>query len=88
MIISLVGIITCLIALAIVFYEAAAHAPRISFAETSNFGVNSTCPAYTTAQNPASWNCMTCLKGTSGCAFCANQGNEVNLLKLLIVFAF
>ncbi|XP_021766769.1 LOW QUALITY PROTEIN: inositol transporter 4-like [Chenopodium quinoa] len=78
MIISLVGIITCLIALAIVFYEAAAHAPKISFAETSNFGVNSTCSAYTAAQNPASWNCMTCLKRTSGCAFCANQGNELH----------
>uniref|UniRef100_A0A803M1K5 Major facilitator superfamily (MFS) profile domain-containing protein n=1 Tax=Chenopodium quinoa TaxID=63459 RepID=A0A803M1K5_CHEQI len=77
MIISLFGIITCLIALAIVFYQAAAHAPRISVAESTHFGVNSTCPAFSNAQNPATWNCMTCLKSTSGCAFCANQGNEL-----------
>lgn len=78
MIISMFGIITCLVVLAIVFYQAAAHAPRISTAESTHFGVNSTCPSFTSAHNPATWNCMTCLKANSDCAFCANQGNQVN----------
>ncbi|KMT04184.1 hypothetical protein BVRB_8g184790 [Beta vulgaris subsp. vulgaris] len=78
MIISMVGIITCLVVLAIVFYQAAAHAPKISLAESTHFGVNSTCSAFTSAQNPATWNCMTCLKAASDCSFCANKGNELH----------
>lgn len=85
MIISMVGIITCLVVLAIVFYQAAAHAPKISLAESTHFGVNSTCSAFTSAQNPATWNCMTCLKAASDCSFCANKGNEVILLNYSLV---
>lgn len=78
MIISMFGIITCLIVLAIVFYQAAAHAPQISYAESTHFGLNSTCPAYTSARNPATWNCMTCLNASADCAFCASKGNELH----------
>ncbi|KAK9706318.1 hypothetical protein RND81_07G116200 [Saponaria officinalis] len=78
MIISMFGIITCLIVLAIVFYQAAEHAPRVSYLESTHFGVNSTCAAFNSAQNPASWNCMTCLKAASECAFCTNQANELH----------
>lgn len=78
MIISLFGIITCLIVVSVVFYQAAAHAPRISTADSTHFGLNSTCPGYVSAQSPATWNCMTCLKSTSDCAFCASQGNELH----------
>nr|AAF91432.1 putative Na+/myo-inositol symporter [Mesembryanthemum crystallinum] len=77
MIISMFGIITCLIVLAIGFFQAAAHAPKISHAESTHFGLNSTCPAYTTTRNPATWNCMTCLQAASECAFCTNKGNQL-----------
>lgn len=77
-IISLIGIIACLVALSAVFYQAASNAPRISGLESSYFGGNSTCPTYTTATNAASWNCMKCLK--VGCAFCANKASEVSSL--------
>ncbi|PRQ59468.1 putative major facilitator, sugar transporter, major facilitator superfamily [Rosa chinensis] len=70
MIISMVGIITCLVVLPVVFFQAAAHAPRIGNLESTHFGSNSTCPAYVSAPNPASWYCMTCLKAQ--CGFCAN----------------
>ncbi|KAL6200882.1 hypothetical protein ACLB2K_024597 [Fragaria x ananassa] len=73
MIISMVGIITCLVVLSVVFFEAAAHAPRISNLESTHFGSNSTCPAYVSAPNPTSWNCMTCLKAE--CGFCANSAS-------------
>ncbi|KAK9935889.1 hypothetical protein M0R45_012762 [Rubus argutus] len=71
MIISMIGIITCLVVLSVVFFEAAAHAPRISNLESTHFGSNSTCPAYVSAPNPASWSCMTCLKAK--CGFCASS---------------
>lgn len=79
MLISMVAIITCLVALAGVFYGAAAHAPHISNFESSHFGGNSTCPSYIRTSNPSSWNCMTCLKASSDCAFCANGANSVSL---------
>ncbi|GAB2298966.1 Sugar (and other) transporter [Dionaea muscipula] len=76
MIISMFGIITCLIILAIAFDQAAVHAPLISYAESTHFGLNATCPAYIKAPNPGSWNCMKCVRTHSDCAFCANKGNE------------
>ncbi|KAL3519311.1 hypothetical protein ACH5RR_017460 [Cinchona calisaya] len=76
MIISMFGIITCLVVLSFMFYEASTHAPRISHAESFNFGVNSTCPTFAQASNPASWNCMTCLKTSPKCAFCSNAASE------------
>lgn len=76
MLISMIGIITCLVVLSVVFFEAAAHAPRISNLESTHFGSNSTCPAYVSAPNPASWNCMTCLKAK--CGFCASSVQAVS----------
>ncbi|KAL5771693.1 hypothetical protein ACOSP7_015847 [Xanthoceras sorbifolium] len=74
MIISMVGIITCLVALTIVFSLASAHAPSISPLESAHFGANSTCPAYQNANNAGQWNCMSCLKAE--CSFCSHGGNE------------
>ncbi|KAI4296013.1 hypothetical protein L6164_036003 [Bauhinia variegata] len=74
MIISMIGIITSLIVLSATFYQAAQHAPAISHQDSLNFGVNSTCQAYTTAPNFSSWNCMQCLQ--VDCAFCASGGNQ------------
>ncbi|XP_062013614.1 inositol transporter 4-like [Rosa rugosa] len=72
MIISMLGIISCLIVLAGVFFYAASHSPTVSHLESNHFGTNTTCPAYVSATNPAAWNCMTCLKSTE-CAFCASK---------------
>ncbi|XP_071723857.1 inositol transporter 4 [Rutidosis leptorrhynchoides] len=74
MIISMIGIISCLIVLSIVFIQASNHAPKISSLESSEFGTNSTCPTYTSAPNAAKWSCMSCLKAE--CAFCSHAGNE------------
>ncbi|KAJ7946391.1 Inositol transporter like [Quillaja saponaria] len=74
MIISMFGIITCLVVLSAVFYQAAAHAPAISSQESLHFGNNSTCQAYLSAPDAARWDCMRCLK--FDCAFCANGASE------------
>ncbi|KAJ7967804.1 Inositol transporter like [Quillaja saponaria] len=74
MIISMIGIITCLVVLSGVFYQAATHAPAISNQESLHFGNNSTCPTYLSAPDSSAWNCMKCLK--AGCAFCANGASE------------
>ncbi|XP_010449779.1 PREDICTED: inositol transporter 4-like [Camelina sativa] len=74
MIISMFGIITCLIILASVFSQAAIHAPKIDAMESRTFAPNATCPAYVplAAENapPSRWNCMKCLR--SECGFCAS----------------
>lgn len=77
MIISMLGIISCLIVLAGVFFYAAAHSPAISHLESNQFGTNTTCPAYVSAPNPTAWNCMTCLKSPD-CAFCASKVENVS----------
>ncbi|TYI23691.1 hypothetical protein ES332_A06G182400v1 [Gossypium tomentosum] len=74
MIISMFGIISCLVILSIVFFQAASHAPKISQLESTHFAANATCPSFLSAPNPTSWNCMSCLKAE--CAFCANGANE------------
>ncbi|XP_027368650.1 inositol transporter 4 [Abrus precatorius] len=74
MLISMIGIIVCLLVLSVTFFEAARHAPAISNADTLTFGANSTCQPYTKAPNFSSWNCMQCLKAE--CAFCANSQSE------------
>ncbi|GJU11698.1 inositol transporter 4 [Tanacetum coccineum] len=75
MIISMIGIITCLIILAVMFFQASVHAPTVSIVESNHFGVNNTCLDFRTSPKPASWNCMTCLRASSHCAFCANGEN-------------
>ncbi|OIW19781.1 hypothetical protein TanjilG_27320 [Lupinus angustifolius] len=70
MLISMIGIIVCLIVLSGTFLYAAQHAPAISNQDTLAFGANSTCKAYTTTPNLSSWSCTQCLQAE--CAFCAN----------------
>ncbi|XWS19302.1 hypothetical protein CRYUN_Cryun31cG0003900 [Craigia yunnanensis] len=74
MIISMFGIITCLLVLSIVFFQAASHSPKIDQFESTHYATNATCPSFVSAANPASWNCMSCLKAE--CGFCANGANE------------
>lgn len=81
MIVSMFGIISCLVILSIVFFQAASHAPKISQLESTHFATNATCPSFLSASNPTSWNCMSCLKAE--CAFCANGANEVSILTRL-----
>ncbi|XP_073150962.1 inositol transporter 4-like [Henckelia pumila] len=76
MIISMFGIIICLVTLSVLFYEASEHSPRISTFESTHFGTNSTCSSFLQATQPSSWNCMSCLKAASHCGFCANGDNK------------
>ncbi|KAK9681428.1 hypothetical protein RND81_10G001400 [Saponaria officinalis] len=79
MLVSMIGIIVCLVALGLVFYEAAATSPKISLTDSSHFGMNSTCSLYTSAPNPSSWSCARCLRTNRQCAFCASKVNfQVN----------
>ncbi|CAA0829441.1 Inositol transporter 4 [Striga hermonthica] len=74
MIISMIGIISCLVVLSAVFYRSSVTAPGISPAETVSFGGNSTCQAYTNAPDASSWGCMRCLQETN-CGYCSASGN-------------
>ncbi|KAL2339259.1 hypothetical protein Fmac_013705 [Flemingia macrophylla] len=74
LLVSIVGIIVCLVITSVIFFEAASHAPSISNRDSLNFGANSTCHAYTSAPNFSSWNCMQCLHAE--CAFCANSDSH------------
>ncbi|XAR65740.1 hypothetical protein NMG60_11009950 [Bertholletia excelsa] len=76
MLLSMIGIIACLVALSIVFFEAASHSPAISMVESTQYGRNSTCSSYLTAQEPSSWSCTKCLKAASDCSFCAHGSNK------------
>ncbi|GER56324.1 sugar transporter family protein [Striga asiatica] len=76
MIVSMFGIIACLVALSVVFYEAADHAPRVGRVESARFRRNSTCLEYVGSGEPLTWNCMTCLRAASNCAFCANGDSK------------
>ncbi|XP_022764498.1 inositol transporter 4-like [Durio zibethinus] len=73
MLISMAGIILCLVTLSIMFLEAASHAPEINQFDT-DFPTNATCPSFLSLPKPLSWNCMSCLK--AGCGFCSNRANE------------
>ncbi|KAL0353298.1 UNVERIFIED_CONTAM: Inositol transporter 4 [Sesamum angustifolium] len=76
MIISMFGIIICLLALATMFYEASDHAPPVSSLESLHFGRNATCATFLQASQPSNWNCMKCLKASSDCGFCANGDSK------------
>lgn len=78
MIISMIGIITCLVVLSIVFYQASATAPKISPSDSAFFGANSTCQAYTAAPDAPSWSCMKCLSKDVDCGYCSAIGNVVS----------
>ncbi|KAL0388935.1 UNVERIFIED_CONTAM: Inositol transporter 4 [Sesamum radiatum] len=75
MIISMIGIISCLVVLSIVFFQASATAPKISAKETAFFGGNSTCQAYMKADDAAAWGCMRCLGKQASCAYCSAAGD-------------
>ncbi|KAK4417886.1 Inositol transporter 4 [Sesamum alatum] len=74
MIISMIGIISCLVALSIIFFQASVTAPKISPTETAFFGGNSTCEAYTKANDATAWGCTTCLQKEAGCGYCSAGG--------------
>ncbi|PPR95842.1 hypothetical protein GOBAR_AA24846 [Gossypium barbadense] len=74
MLISMMGIITCLLALTVVFWQAAIRSPQLNMLESTQFGANGTCPSFKSAADAPSWNCMSCLKAE--CGFCANAVNE------------
>ncbi|XP_049379561.1 inositol transporter 4 [Solanum stenotomum] len=76
MIVSMFGIITCLVVLSVLFMQASIHSPRISAFESNHFGSNSTCSAFLNAPGVSSWNCMSCLQASSDCAFCSNGNNK------------
>ena len=67
--ISLFGVVFSLAMLTVSFRESEIHAPMVSAIGTSEF--NNTCPDYKAAANPGEWSCMTCLKASPSCGFCA-----------------
>ncbi|OVA15121.1 Sugar/inositol transporter [Macleaya cordata] len=72
---SMCGIVACFFGLTVMFKLAADNSPTVSrFEAIFNFG-NNTCSTYKTALDAASWNCMTCLQASSGCGFCAIEGD-------------
>lgn len=78
MIVSMIGIITCLVVLSVVFFQASATAPKVSRQETAYFGANSTCQAYRNSPDLSSWGCMRCLHKDTDCGFCSAEGNVVS----------
>lgn len=79
MIISMFGIITCLVILSAIFFRAASTSPSVSTFESETFGKNSTCPAFLDASDSSSWDCSKCLEYSS-CAFCSNKDGKVSVL--------
>jgi len=73
---SLCGVVVSLVVLTVVFHETTTHSPMVSSIETSHFN-SSTCPGYSKAINPSEWDCMTCLKASPECGFCASRANKV-----------
>ncbi|KAA3489000.1 inositol transporter 4-like [Gossypium australe] len=67
MLISMMGIITCLLALTVVFWLAAIRSPQLNMLESTQFGANATCPSFKSAADAPSWNCMSCLKAECVC---------------------
>nr|GMD92324.1 inositol transporter 4-like [Ipomoea batatas] len=55
---SMLGTITCLVVLSVLFQQASVHSPPVSVFESNHFGVNTTCPSFLKASNPASWSCI------------------------------
>ncbi|ESW10446.1 hypothetical protein PHAVU_009G210200 [Phaseolus vulgaris] len=72
---SLCGVVVSLVVLTVVFHQTTTHSPMVSTVETSHF--NNTCPGYTTTMNPSQWDCMTCLKASPECGFCASRANKL-----------
>ncbi|CAN4126972.1 unnamed protein product [Withania somnifera] len=62
MIVSMFGIISCLVILSVLFMQASKHVPLVSAFESNHFGSNSTCSA--------------CLQASKDSAFCSNGNNK------------
>ncbi|CAH9116497.1 unnamed protein product [Cuscuta epithymum] len=77
MIISMLGTIISLVVLSVLFKQASIHSPAVSVYESNHFGVNSTCPSFLKAPNPASWSCESCLHAPE-CSFCSNSAGKYN----------
>ncbi|CAN1177057.1 Inositol transporter 4 [Linum perenne] len=75
MLISMTGIISCLVVLSVVFQKASQDAPMINPTDTRHFGLNVTCPSYLQNLNKPKWGCMQCLKAE--CSFCSNPTKQV-----------
>ncbi|KAJ1392423.1 Sugar/inositol transporter [Sesbania bispinosa] len=73
--ISLCGVVLSLALLTVTFRQTETHSPMISPIETSSF--NNTCPGFSTAVDPAGWDCMKCLKASPECGFCADGSNTL-----------
>ncbi|KAG4946835.1 hypothetical protein AAZX31_15G184900 [Glycine max] len=69
--ISLCGVVFSLALLTAAFRESEIHSPMVSAIQSSQFNNNNTCPDYKTALNSAEWTCMTCLKASPSCGYCA-----------------
>ncbi|MCL7036817.1 hypothetical protein MKW94_006780 [Papaver nudicaule] len=50
----------------------------VSRSESTIYFSNNTCLSYITAPDAASWDCLTCLRASSGCGFC--RGTHYNIL--------
>ncbi|RDX94135.1 putative inositol transporter 2, partial [Mucuna pruriens] len=72
---SLSGVVVSLVVLTVVFHETTTHSPMVSTIDTSYF--NNTCPDYSTALNPGTWDCMKCLKASPQCGFCASRADKL-----------
>ncbi|XP_027341501.1 probable inositol transporter 2 isoform X1 [Abrus precatorius] len=72
---SLCGVVLSLVLLTATFRQTETHSPFISKVESSHF--NNTCPGFSQAVNPQEWDCMTCLKASPACGFCASASNRL-----------
>lgn len=74
---SLSGVVIALALLSGIFYQTTTHSPKVTPTLTSHLK-NYTCPAYSSAANANSWDCMKCLKASSPeCGFCASATNKL-----------
>ncbi|KAG9439730.1 hypothetical protein H6P81_019895 [Aristolochia fimbriata] len=78
LLISLTGCVISLGLLTAVFYETSTHSPLVSRVEsTTNFN-GLTCPDYQAlAANSKAWSCVTCLKASPDCGFCASSVSKI-----------
>lgn len=71
---SLLGVITSLVLLTIVFHITTDSSPLVSRKATQQFS-GYQCPQYISIS--ATWDCMQCLKASPDCGFCASGGNQL-----------
>ncbi|KAI9122424.1 hypothetical protein K1719_006264 [Acacia pycnantha] len=76
LLVSLSGVVLSLVVLTVVFHETTTHSPMVSSIETSHFS-NMTCPDYSSAFNPSSWDCMKCLRSSPECGFCGSSASKL-----------